>query len=179
MFAPIKSPTTLPQSNSPAAFLPIILVPPKMADAAAASTVNEQLIPPSLRGRVAIVTGSSRGIGRAIALHLASLGAKVVVNYTANSAQAEAVAAEINSSAPGSAIMVRADVSDPGHVKSLFDAAEEAFGSPIHILVNSAAIADAKYSTIADISVEEFDRIFRFFTISHIFVNSNSVIERT
>ncbi|XP_010036201.2 NADPH-dependent aldehyde reductase-like protein, chloroplastic, partial [Eucalyptus grandis] len=117
-----------------------------------------------LKDRVAIVTGSSRGIGRAIALHLASLGAKVVVNYTSpgSSAQADAVAEEINSSSPGgsSAVSVRADVSDPDQVKSLFDAAEEAFKSPIYVLVNSAAVLDPKCPTLANTSVEVFDKTF-------------------
>ncbi|KAL3715510.1 hypothetical protein ACJRO7_007271 [Eucalyptus globulus] len=68
-----------------------------------------------LKDRVAIVTGSSRGIGRAIPLHLASLGAKVVVNYTSpgSSAQSDAIVAAINSSSHGSTVSVRADVSDP------------------------------------------------------------------
>lgn len=116
-----------------------------------------------LKDRVAIVTGSSRGIGRAIALHLASLGAKLVVNYASpgSSAQADAVANEINSSSPGSAISVRADISDPAQVKSLFDAAEEAFKSPIYVLVNCAAILDSKYPTIANTSVDDFDKTFR------------------
>ncbi|OWM78806.1 NADPH-dependent aldehyde reductase-like protein, chloroplastic [Punica granatum] len=115
-----------------------------------------------LEGRVAIVTGSSRGIGRAIALHLASLGAKLVVNYTSASsaAEADAVAAQINSSSPGSAIVVRADVSEPSQVQSLFDAAEQAFASPVHILVNSAGVANPSRSSIAETSIETFDRIF-------------------
>ncbi|KAI6673548.1 hypothetical protein NL676_001454 [Syzygium grande] len=130
-----------------------------MATTAAAAVAAEML---PLKDRVAIVTGSSRGIGRAIALHLASLGAKIVVNYSSpgSSAQADAVAAEINSSSPGSAVSVRADVSDPAQVKSLFDAAEEAFGSPVHVLVNSAAVLDSKYPTIANTSVDDFDKTF-------------------
>ncbi|KAF7822405.1 NADPH-dependent aldehyde reductase-like protein, chloroplastic [Senna tora] len=116
----------------------------------------------SLQDRVAIVTGSSRGIGREIALHLASLGARVVVNYTSNLAQAELVAAQINSSSDGSprAIVVGADVSDPSSVKSLFDEAEKAFNSPVHIMVNSAAVIDTKYSSIPDLSLQDFDHIF-------------------
>ena len=64
--------------------------------------------PYSLAGRVAIVTGSSRGIGRAIAIHLAELGAKVLINYTTRSTDADQVAAEIkfNSSAGTSPVAV-------------------------------------------------------------------------
>ncbi|XP_010558717.1 PREDICTED: short-chain type dehydrogenase/reductase [Tarenaya hassleriana] len=121
-----------------------------------------------LAGRVAIVTGSSRGIGRAIAIHLAELGARIVVNYASKSIEADQVAAEINNlpaasevSGNGSrAIVVQADVSQPSQVKSLFDSAESGFESPVYILVNSAGILDPKYPTIADTSVEDFDRIF-------------------
>ncbi|KAJ0013158.1 NADPH-dependent aldehyde reductase-like protein, chloroplastic [Pistacia vera] len=117
-----------------------------------------------LKDRVAIVTGSSRGIGRDIAIHLAQLGAKLIINYTSSSVQADLVADEINSSAspdsPPRAIVVKADVSDPAQVKSLFDSAEQAFGSPIHVLVNSAGVLDPKYPSIANTSLEDFDRIF-------------------
>ncbi|KAL0751302.1 hypothetical protein Bca101_033305 [Brassica carinata] len=121
--------------------------------------------PYSLAGRVAIVTGSSRGIGRAIAIHLAELGAKVIVNYTTRSTDADQVAAEIkfNSSAGTSpvAVVFRADISDSSQVESHFDAAEKAFNSPVHILVNSAGIVDSNYPTIANTPIEDFDRIFR------------------
>uniref|UniRef100_A0A2P2JUK2 Short-chain type dehydrogenase/reductase-like n=1 Tax=Rhizophora mucronata TaxID=61149 RepID=A0A2P2JUK2_RHIMU len=140
-------------------------------DAANSTTINSA--PPSLPllDRVAIVTGSSRGIGKAIAIHLASLGARVVVNYISNKHQADLVAEEINSSwsslgyeydrtAPR-AIVVQADVSEPTQVKFLFDETERVFGSQVHVLVNSAAIADAKNHTIPNIPVEDFDRICR------------------
>ncbi|KFK26059.1 hypothetical protein AALP_AA8G197900 [Arabis alpina] len=120
--------------------------------------------PYSLAGRVAIVTGSSRGIGRAVAIHLAELGAKIVVNYTTRSTDADQVAAEINSSAATPepvAVVFRADISEPSQVESLFDAAEKAFNSPVHIPVNSAGIVDPKYPTIANTPVEDFDCIFR------------------
>ncbi|KAL3637341.1 hypothetical protein CASFOL_019640 [Castilleja foliolosa] len=115
--------------------------------------------PQPLENRIAIVTGASRGIGRAIALHLASLGAKVVINYASSSAQAEAVAAQINTSHPR-AVTFKADISDPAQVKSLFDAAESSFGSPVHILVNSAAVVDSKYPTLATTATEDFDTVF-------------------
>ncbi|MED6167785.1 hypothetical protein PIB30_006065 [Stylosanthes scabra] len=118
-----------------------------------------------LQDRVAIVTGSSRGIGREIALHLASLGARVLVNYTTNSSLADSLAAQINSDAAAAAVLPRAiaargDVSEPNDVKALFDSAEQGFGSAVHILVNSAGLLDSKYPTIANTAVEDFDRIF-------------------
>ncbi|XP_027361451.1 NADPH-dependent aldehyde reductase-like protein, chloroplastic [Abrus precatorius] len=119
--------------------------------------------PLPLQDRVAIVTGSSRGIGREIALHLASLGARLVLNYTSNSNLADSVAAEINansSSGAPRAISIRADVSDSVQVKSLFDSAERAFDSPVHIMVNSAGVLDGTYPFVADTSVESFDRTF-------------------
>nr|VDD53398.1 unnamed protein product [Brassica oleracea] len=138
---------------------------------------------PPLAGRVAIVTGSSRGIGRAIAIHLAELGARVVVNYTTKSSDADLVAAEINGlpAVTGNgprAIVVQANVSEPSHVTSLFDAAERAFESPVHILVNSAGVLDPKYPSIANTSVEDFDRTFRAFESPvHILVNSAGVLD--
>ena len=128
--------------------------------------LKPQIQTQSLEDRVAIITGSSRGIGREIALHLASLGARVVINYATNSSHAESVAAQINSSSGGPnprAIVVKADVSEPTQVKSLFDEAEKAFNSQVHILVNSAAVIDSKYHTLMDTSLEDFDRIFRYY----------------
>ncbi|KAG6737507.1 hypothetical protein POTOM_059033 [Populus tomentosa] len=123
--------------------------------------VNPSSLP--LQDRVAIVTGSSRGIGKAIAIHLASLGAKLVINYASNKDQADLVAEEINSCCSENtphATVVQADISVPAQVKLLFDEAERVFGSQVHVLVNSAAIANTKYPTIANTSVEDFDRLF-------------------
>lgn len=120
-----------------------------------------------LDGRIAIVTGASRGIGRAIALHLATLGARLVIGYSSNSTQADLVVSEINNSNSNSnspaAVAVQVDVSDPSAVRSLFDRAESTFGednSKVHILVNSAGVVDATYPALANTSVEEWDRTF-------------------
>ncbi|KAL3335564.1 hypothetical protein AABB24_031674 [Solanum stoloniferum] len=125
----------------------------------AAEDVAQSTFP--LQDRVAIVTVSSRGIGKAIALHLASLGAKLVINYSSNSTQADDVVTQINSTSDSPrAIAVKANISDPDQVKSLFDAAESAFKSPVNILVNSAGVLDGKYPSILNTTLEDFDRTF-------------------
>ncbi|KAL6986922.1 3-oxoacyl-[acyl-carrier-protein] reductase [Sarracenia purpurea var. burkii] len=125
------------------------------------SQSQSQLLLP-LQDRVAIVTGGSRGIGRAISLHLASLGAKIVVNYTSNASEADRVASQINHHTTATfprAITFQADISDPSQVKSLFDAAESAFNSQPHILVNSAGVIDPTFKPLFDSTLEDFDRI--------------------
>ncbi len=91
-----------------------------------------------LDGKVAIVTGSSRGIGRAIALKLASLGAKVVVNYNRGAQAAQEVVEEIKAQG-GEAIAIQADVSKFEEAQRLVDEAIKAFGK-VDILVNNAGI---------------------------------------
>ena len=95
-----------------------------------------------LAGKVAIVTGAGRNIGRAIALHLATGGAAVVVNARSNQAEADAVVAEI-AAAGGKAIAVLADVGDPAAVEAMAQAALNVFGR-IDILVNNASLRREK-----------------------------------
>lgn len=94
--------------------------------------------PCGLEGRVAIVTGASRGIGRAIALGLAREGASVVVNYVSNAAAADEVVSAIGA-AGGKAVAVPADIKDLAQHERLVAAAVERFGR-IDILVNNAAM---------------------------------------
>jgi 3-oxoacyl-[acyl-carrier protein] reductase len=108
-----------------------------------------------LKGQVAIVTGASRGIGRAIALGLAREGASVVVNYVANGSAAEVVIAEIRSGG-GEAIAVHADVGDLSQHDLLVAAARERFGR-IDILVNNAGIA--RRQPFLDATVGAWDEI--------------------
>ena len=106
--------------------------------------------------KTAIVTGASRGIGRAIASRLARDGFSVVVNYAGNTGKAQEVVSEIES-AGGRAIAVRADIANAAEVEHLFTEGERAFGA-IGVVVNSAGIM--KMLPLATASAEDFDAIF-------------------
>jgi 3-oxoacyl-[acyl-carrier protein] reductase len=103
---------------------------------------------------VAIVTGASRGIGAAVAERLAADGFTVVINFSSDAASAETLARKIEARG-GRVIPVKADVSDPGAVRAMFDAAERAFGG-VDVLVNNAGIM--KLAKIADSDDALFDR---------------------
>ncbi|MFZ4675073.1 MAG: 3-oxoacyl-[acyl-carrier-protein] reductase [Nodosilinea sp.] len=93
---------------------------------------------PSLAGQVAVVTGASRGIGRAVAIALAAAGAQVVVNYARSSTAADEVVAEI-AAAGGSAVAIQADVSQADQVDGLINGTLKQFGR-VDVLVNNAGI---------------------------------------
>src|SRR5438552_14005179 len=95
-----------------------------------------------LAGKVAVVTGAGRNIGRAIALTLAEGGASIVVNTRSNRAEADAVAREIDA-AGGKALVHIGDVADVAAVQAMADAAVKQFGR-IDILVNNAALRREK-----------------------------------
>jgi 3-oxoacyl-[acyl-carrier protein] reductase len=108
----------------------------------------------SLKGRVALVTGGSRGIGRAIAISLAEAGAVVAVNYRERAAEAAAVADAIGT-AGGRAMPVGADVSKATDVTDMVSAVERDLG-PVDVLVNNAGIALMR--GVDDLTEEDFDR---------------------
>ena len=110
---------------------------------------------PELDGRTALITGASRGIGRACALELAAAGAAIGVNYRSDAAGAEAVVAEIVA-AGGRAVALQADVSDFEQAKALVETCEEAVGE-IHVLVCNAGIT--RDNLIARITPEDFDLV--------------------
>jgi 3-oxoacyl-[acyl-carrier protein] reductase len=106
-------------------------------------------------GRVALVTGGSRGIGRAIALRLAADGHAVVVNYSANSSAAADVVRAIESGG-GRAIAAKGDVSDPDHVGKIFELISAELGT-VDVLVNNAGIT--KDNLLLRMSQEDFDSV--------------------
>ncbi|MBY4898538.1 SDR family oxidoreductase [Cupriavidus sp. AU9028] len=111
---------------------------------------------PSPAQRVAIVTGSSRGIGASIARRLAADGFSVAINYTRGSADAESMAAGLNG-AGHRAIAVQADVSDSAAVARMFDTTEAELGK-VDVLVNNAGMLLT--APLAEITDEQYARIF-------------------
>jgi len=109
-----------------------------------------------LSGKVAIVTGSSKGIGAGIALRLAADGASVVVNYSRSAEDAQVVVDKIHS-AGGKAIAIKANLSQPEEIQPLIDAALEAFGK-LDILVNNAGVY--KVDSLETLSAASFDEHF-------------------
>jgi 3-oxoacyl-[acyl-carrier protein] reductase len=110
-----------------------------------------------LAGKVAIVTGGARDIGRATALKLAKEGAKVVVNYLSSDQQAAETVAQIKENG-GEAIAVKGDMSKDADVTGLIAATQKAFGKEIHILVNVAGGLVAR-KLLADMDTEFWDLV--------------------
>lgn len=110
----------------------------------------------NLAGKVALVTGASRGMGREIAENLAQQGAKVVVNYSSNPDKAEKVVTGIKQKG-GEAVAIRADISQVAELEQLFQTTLEAYGQ-LDILVNNAGIMITK--PILNMTEEDFDKQF-------------------
>ena len=109
-----------------------------------------------LTGKVAVVTGASKGIGASIALHLAAEGAAVAVNYSSSREGADRVVNEITASG-GKAIAVQANVSKQADIHRLFAETKQAFGR-VDILVNNAGVYE--FSPIEEVTAEHFHKQF-------------------
>ena len=109
-----------------------------------------------LEGKVAVVTGASKGIGASIAKHLAAEGASVVVNYSSSQEGADRAVAEITK-AGGKAVAVKANVAKPAEIAGLFAEAKKAYGR-LDILVNNAGVY--AFAPLADITEEHFRKHF-------------------
>jgi 3-oxoacyl-[acyl-carrier protein] reductase len=110
----------------------------------------------NLTGKVAVVTGASKGIGAAIAKQLAQDGASVIVNYASSKAGADVVVANIKK-AGGKAIAVQGDVSKPAEAQGIIDAAVTNFGR-LDILVNNSGVYE--FAPIEGVTEENFHRMF-------------------
>jgi len=109
-----------------------------------------------LTGKVAVVTGASKGIGASIAKHLAAEGAAVVVNYSSSKSSADAVVKEITS-AGGKAVAVQANVAKKEEIKRLFAETKTAFG-PVDVLVNNAGVFE--FLPLEQVTEEHYHRQF-------------------
>src|SRR6516225_1867848 len=124
-----------------------------------------------LKGKVAVVTGASKGIGAAIATHLAKEGAAVVVNYAASKTDADRVVGEITRGG-GKAIAVQADLSKPADVKRLFTETKKAFDR-LDVLVNNAGIYDL--APLEEITPDHFHKQFDLNVLGLILASQEAV----
>jgi len=119
-------------------------------------SANSKTDSKKLAGKVAVVTGASKGIGAAIAKALGAEGAAVVVNYSSSKADGEKVAKEI-AALGGKAVAVQANLSKPEDIEGLFVKSKEAFGR-LDILVNNAGIYE--FSPLENVTAEHFHKQF-------------------
>lgn len=142
-----------------------------------------------LTGKVAVVTGASKGIGASIALHLAKEGASVVVNYASSKEGAQKVVSEIAKNG-GKAIAVQANVANPQDIERLFSETKKAFGK-LDILINNAGIYE--FAPIEELTVEGYHKTFdlnvlglllvtkealKYFGSSGTIVNMSSIVSK-
>lgn len=124
-----------------------------------------------LNGKVALITGASRGIGRGIALELAKEGASIIINYVKNDEKAKEVLKEINDIG-GYAKLLKGDISTFDGAKEIAEKAIEMFGK-IDILVNNAGIS--KVGLFIDFSKEDIDNLFNVNLLGPVYLTRNII----
>ncbi len=124
-----------------------------------------------LEGKVAVVTGASKGIGAEVARHLAAEGAAVVVNYASSKAGADKVVAAITAKG-GRAVAVQADVSKPDDVKTLFAETKKAFGR-LDVLVNNAGVYE--FAPLEAVTPEHYHKQFNLNVLGLILATQEAV----
>jgi 3-oxoacyl-[acyl-carrier protein] reductase len=139
--------------------------------AARSITQPQEIKRMKLDGKIAVVTGASKGIGAGIAKGLAAAGATVVVNYASSKVDADAVVAHIQAQG-GNAISVQADMSAGADVTRLFDTVRETFGT-LDILVNNAGVA--VFQMIEDLTEEAFHKQFNLNVLGYLLAAREAV----
>jgi len=124
-----------------------------------------------LTGKVAVVTGASKGIGASIAKHLADEGAAVVVNYSSSKEGADKVVAEITRKG-GKAVAVQANLAKEGDVRRLFDESKKAFGR-LDVLVNNAGIYE--FAPLENVTAEHFHKQFNLNVLGLLLASQEAV----
>jgi 3-oxoacyl-[acyl-carrier protein] reductase len=136
-----------------------------------AGPTEQEKIMSDLKGKVAVVTGASKGIGAGIARSLGAAGAAVAVNYSSSREGAERVVADIKAKG-GKAIAVQGDVAKAADVRHLFDETEKAFGR-LDVLVNNAGIY--RFQPLDDITEDEFHSLFNTNVLGTILATKEAV----